>query len=87
VIPRFKDAIGFQTNIPAPGAGNGQAVSPNLQVTSASEIKLAKKITIHFWQHLLKPFVTSSYLIACKSCKELNQFLKLIQQQQTFQLC
>ena len=41
VNPRLREVMARHSKIPAPGAGNGQAWSPNLQVTSAKEIKLA----------------------------------------------
>jgi hypothetical protein len=50
------EANGRQSNIAAPGAGNGHASSPNLQVTSLNEIKLATPNTF-VWLHFINlPF-------------------------------
>ena len=54
---RLKDAKGFHSNIPAPGAGKGHSRSPNLQVTSLKEIKLATTNTFVWLHFIYLPFL------------------------------
>jgi hypothetical protein len=54
---RLKEAKGCHSNIPAPGAGNGHSLSPNLQVTSLKEIKLATTNTFVWLHFIYLPFL------------------------------
>jgi hypothetical protein len=52
---KLMEASGGHSKIPAPGAGKGQVSSPNLQLTSTKEIKLATSTTsdwLHFTYYL-----------------------------------
>jgi hypothetical protein len=57
---KLMEARGGHSKIPAPGAGKGQVSSPNLQVTSTKEIKLATSTTSN-WLHFT--YYLSIYLI------------------------
>jgi hypothetical protein len=65
---RLKEAKGCHSNIPAPGAGNGHSLSPNLQVTSLKETPLFQIIELPEYpldketQNIFRIFIISFFI-------------------------